>query len=94
MRKNYAVISEDGIATIISCDYDNAQNNEEKFVIKRYAYHVGLKISDTLFGKAIMSITIDEAVELFNDACLSKDCRIQMLLSDFQIVYEGDNNAD
>lgn len=94
MRKNYSVIGEDGLTIIISYDDDNVQDNEEKFVIKRYAYHVGLKISETLFGKAIMSLTIDEAVELFNDVCLSKGDRIQMLLSDFQIVYGGENNAD
>lgn len=87
MSKSYAIINESNIAMFFT-------TGNEKNAIVEYASYVGLKIRKTIFCKAIMSLSVDETAELFNDVCLSDGDAIRMLLSDFSVVYGGENNAD
>ena len=78
---NYLIVSKDSIASIYE-----ALNVKE--AICQYANYVGLTITTNLFQKAISSMNVEEAVELFNETCLSHQDRIKQILTEYATLYK------
>lgn len=78
---NYLIVSKDSIASTYE-----ALNVKE--AICQYADYVGLTITTDLFRKAISSMNIEDAVELFNEICLSYQDRIKQILTEYSTLYK------
>ena len=70
--------------------YDAA---DVKDAICQYASGVSRRIQNALFVKAISSLDIEEAVELFNIECWDWSDEIKQILTGYTMLYNEDNTS-
>ena len=78
---NYLIIGKDYIVYTI-------QAADAKEALYEYVCDVGIRIDKSLFKKAIEALTIEEAVELFEEVCLSDNDRISRILYGYSTLYD------